>query len=471
MTALSKIHASLRKLPALALLGLAWSHPAHAADDELGIRWTNGLKTEDVRFNALSSNPRANPRMVQVPLNTKTYALYSGEPLLRDQLEDPSARTFMEYLVSCALGPDQEVTWQDRAGVSYAWKGRIGLCPEWNGSPASLECQRWVSACILTRNNALGDRVLLSARGDKPSDPKPFEPAPTVPTDPFIPFTEAPVASTLACTPQEKSIYRDCGFQREQVGRCRKGTRVHVGAGGVPPDVACSNPPLGKTLSGLMMLRVCDGLAACDSAEALAQSDGTCGTYLPAVSFTCPDSETFSVLSAPYLSTDTGAVQVAAANALYPASEQKVFIAREGGFYGNIFGAGALNKEVNVYVDETGVLHKNTDLKIQGSIYPSMYVCNSPTWQDADAYFNERLCTLPGMNCVARPLGSCEAEVTNGSYVGPRCQLANATGMGDYGLCMDPKGIFHDRVVTSFLNQPCELVKSPAACASKKPNW
>lgn len=474
MNALSTIPAPLRKLTALALVGLAWSAPARAADDEYGIRWTNGLKTEDVRFNALSANQRANPRMVQVPLDSRTYALFEGEPVLRNQLEDPSARTFMEYVVSCALNPDQSVYWKDRSGQVYEWKGRIGLCPEWGYGPASPECQRWVSACVLTRNNALGYRVLLSGRGDKPSDPKPFQPAPTVRTDPFIPYTEVPVASTQVCNPQGKSIHRDCGFKLEHVGRCRAGTRVQAGAGGVPSDFTCGSPPLGRTLEGLMMLRVCDGLAACDEARALAQSDGTCGTYLPAVSFTCPSSETFSVLSAPYVSSEPGQVEVAVMGALYPAPEQRTFFIREGAFYGNLFGPGALNKEVDVFVDDAGVLHKEVGLKVQGAIYPGMYACNAPTWENADAYFNERLCTLPGMNCVARPLGSCEASVVYGTYSGPRCQLTNATGLGDYGLCMDTKGVFHEQVVSPHLNQPCELVTTPASCAvsgNLKPGW
>lgn len=452
-----------RKLAALALLGLAWAGPARAADDD--IRWTNGLRTEDVRFNALSANPRANPLMVELPLDPKTYDLSEGDPVLRQQLEDPSARTFMEYLVSCALEPGQAMKWTDRSGQSYEWKGRIGLCPEWAYGPASEECQRWVSACVLARNNAYGYRVLFSGRGDKPSDPKPFLPAPSVRTDPFIRFTELPVASTQECGSPEKGFHRDCGFQLEQVGRCRTGDRVHLGAGGVPTDFACDSAPLGKTLEGLMMLRVCDGLAACDEAAALAQSDGTCGTYLPAVSFTCPASGTFSVLSAPYVSSEVGRVEVAAIDASYPAREEEVFFMREGAFYGNLFGKEALNKAVDVYVDEDGALHKDTGLQVQGPIYLGMYACHAPTWEHAEAYASERLCTLPGMNCVAQPVGNCEDEVKSGNYAGPRCQLTNATGLGDYGKCVDPVGEVHEEVVSPHLNQPCELVNDSYACA------
>jgi hypothetical protein len=450
-----------RALAALALTGLAWSGPALAEGDENGIRWTNGLTTNALRFNALLANPRANPRMVQVPLDSVTYALGTGDPLLRDQLEDPRARTFLEYVVSCALGPTDLVEWTDRAGNGYQWKGSIGLCPAWATGPASPECQRWVSACVLARNNALGHRVLLSARGYMPSNPSLFLPRPAVRTDPFQSPTEVRVNSTKACLGPTSGL-RDCGWQLDLVGRCQYPSRVHLGGGGTPPDFCGTGAPLGTTLEGSNVLRVCNGLGACDASTALAQSDGSCGTQPPAVSFDCPPSETFSVLVGPVESGASGKMQLAAQNAAFPAPEGIAFPIREGAFYGTLFGAGALAPSVNIYVDANGVVQGGTPV-VSGVIYQKMFSCRAPQWSGADAYATSRLCTMPGQNCVAHPLGACDAPVP--TYGGPRCRRDNIVGLHEYGDCVGTTGDVYPQVVTPHLNAACDIVSDPAACA------
>jgi hypothetical protein len=474
MNSLTMKRSLSRTLMVLVLAVVAGAAPARA-EGEGGIRWTNGLQTPDLLFNALTANPRASPRMVNVPLRTETYALGTGDLDLREQLGELSARKFMNYLVSCALAPGQTVQWTDRAGIPYMFEGRLGLCPAWHTGPATANCQKWVSACILARNNADGKRVLFSGRGHKPTDPLPFIPRPEVETDLFHQYTLNRVASTQECSPHEIGIHRNCGFKPERVGQCTPGDRVHVGAGGVPPDALCSAAPLGETLSGTMMLRVCEGFQACNEFKALAQSAVTCSSYLPAVSFDCPASGVFSVMSGSRNSADTGEVQVDVVNAVYPATEQQLFTHREGAFWGTLFGYGALAPGIDVWVDKGGVVHKDVNnVHVTGSIYPKMFACQAPEWEREDAYANARLCALPGENCVAQVVGRCNAVVTAGSYTGPRCQLDNASGFGDYGLCVDTAGVASPQVVTPYLSQPCDNVSDAFACAVESgmpPGW
>jgi hypothetical protein len=287
-----------------------------------------------------------------------------------------------------------------------------------------------------------------------------------VETDLFQHYSFNRVASTLDCDPFETGVFRNCGFKPERVGQCRKGTRVHVGAGGVPPDFACGTPPLGATLEGTVVLRVCEGFGACGGSTALAQSGMTCSSYQPAVSFVCPDSEVFSVMTGSWNSADAGKARVEVRNAVYPAREEQLFSLREGAFFGNIFGVGALAPGVDVWVDGAGQLHKDvSNIHVTGSVYPKMFACTAPGWTRADAYANERLCAIAGENCVAQVVGRCDATVAAGSYTGLRCQVDNASGFGDYGQCVDTAGVVYPQVVTPHLSQPCDNVSDPLLCA------
>src|SRR5690606_31778227 len=124
----------------------------------------------------------------------------------------------------------------------------------------SQACLHRVSACILARNNAFGRRVELSLRGEDASNPHKFELAPvTLPAE-YEPNTSARVASFEACSSHGGSALRDCGWTVDALGRCSPGQTVRLGAGGSAPD-ACAHPePLGTTLSGRAVLRVCEGL-------------------------------------------------------------------------------------------------------------------------------------------------------------------------------------------------------------------
>ena len=86
-----------------------------------------------------------------------------------EDLEDPSSRELMKYLVSCALptGDDVTVTVQ---GTTYTFPGQLGLAPEWGLQvrTCDVSCQQWVSA-VPGRPRRLPGRREISLRGDSHS--------------------------------------------------------------------------------------------------------------------------------------------------------------------------------------------------------------------------------------------------------------------------------------------------------------
>jgi hypothetical protein len=82
-------------------------------------------------------------------------------------LTDPQTQQFLKYLVSCALGPQQSLTWKTAGGTTYTFPGQLGLAPQWAGDRGSCDgsCQRWVSACLLARVDAAGVDREISMRG------------------------------------------------------------------------------------------------------------------------------------------------------------------------------------------------------------------------------------------------------------------------------------------------------------------
>lgn len=214
-----------------------------------------------------------------------------------------------------------------------------------------------------------------------------------------------------------------------------------------------------------MMLRVCDGIIGCDqgSTRYLGQSEGTCSTTQAAVTFTCPASGFFNVMSAPYDSSLTGSVSVAVetgtpAATSYRLSEKAVYRIREGAYYGNIFDAGAL--ATKVYVEEEGRI-VGKDSVVQGSVYRKMFSCQAPEWTDAAAYASHRVCALPGSgaNCAASSVGDC-IDYANRNYPASKCRKDDGAvvwGDGDFEECYDSTGTLWGEPVTVFLHEACGL--------------
>lgn len=86
-------------------------------------------------------------------------------------LQDPdygaNDRTLFHYIVTCALTPDQSVsyTWSDAQGDhDVVEQGQLGLAPEWATGPVYLKSQERVSGCVASRVNYFGVSVQISVR-------------------------------------------------------------------------------------------------------------------------------------------------------------------------------------------------------------------------------------------------------------------------------------------------------------------
>ena len=443
---------------------------------EQPLRVANSLTTQALVLNAISTNPQAIPLLVGnglVPL----FAPTTGNAYLQQQLRDPDARQVMSYLVSCALPRGSNVTWMDPStGLTNVWEGKLGLCPQWKNAAPTEACERWVSACLLARNNAQGRRVELSLRGEDSSRPTLFSLESATKPVQFDPNTDAPVPSYGACGSPGTSVSRDCGWKAEGIGRCVPGQAVRLGAGARAPDQCGSGAVLGAASGARMMLRVCDDIFGCDHGDGrrLERSEGSCATTSAAVTFTCPASGFFNVMSAPYDSAQTGTVTVGVetstqASTRYPLSEAEAFFLREGAYYGNIFEPDSL--AVSVYVDREGKT-RGKDQIVQGSVYRKMYSCQAAGWSGTAAYATHRLCAVPGMgsNCAATSLGLC-VDPTDSRFPASRCQYDDGRlvkGDGDFEVCSDASGDKWMEPITVFLHNACGVVPGapPDVCHS-----
>jgi hypothetical protein len=102
---------------------------------------------------------------------TWTEAAHSASPPLRpgSNLESTAyGRDLLKYIVRCAMphGKSIDIGHGDEPQVA---EGAFGLAPDWSKAPLSPEGRRWVSACVLSFVNALGEHVLISMRGGNPN--------------------------------------------------------------------------------------------------------------------------------------------------------------------------------------------------------------------------------------------------------------------------------------------------------------
>ncbi|WP_395811837.1 hypothetical protein [Archangium minus] len=451
------------------------AEPSTQAEQELRI--ANSLTTRALVYNAISTNPVANNLVANNAL-APLFDPSSGDAYLTQQLHDVDAQHFMSYLVSCALKGTQSIPWMDPATLTpKTWKGKAGLCPEWANQAPSEECKRRVSACILARNNAFGRRVELSLRGEDPSDINRFALEPKTASVDHDPDLAQDVPSFQACTTHQYGAARNCGWKPDYIGRCVPGQTVRLGAGGKAPD-QCSGGSVMGSVSGDMALRVCDGIVGCDHASArkLAHNQGSCGTTQPAVTFTCPASGEFNVMTAPYDSWQSGTAHVGVetgtpAGTSYGLSEKAVFSYREGAFYGTLFDASAL--ATKVYVDEEGKV-VGKEQRIKGSVYRKMFSCYAPEWSQGMAYATSRVCAQPGtgLDCAATVTGACFTPWDQ-NFPASVCEVEDGplvSGDGDFERCMDPaKGMWKEPI-TVYLHAPCDVVsaKNPELCAWRR---
>ncbi|MEM9459218.1 MAG: hypothetical protein AAGF11_33880 [Myxococcota bacterium] len=100
---------------------------------------------------------------VDYGLSTSAGMSERGSVLMNEHL-----RGTAEYLVECALPARDRIT-KVVGDEVLEFRGRLGLAPEWKDGACDVDCQQWVSACLLARTNATGQEIDIWVSGDHPS--------------------------------------------------------------------------------------------------------------------------------------------------------------------------------------------------------------------------------------------------------------------------------------------------------------
>jgi hypothetical protein len=125
----------------------------------------NGLSANGLSANGLSANGLSANGLSANGL-TASGLLGNGSTAL----DDPLTRELLKYVVSCALNDQQSLKFT-AGGATYTFPGDMGLAPQWGFPHGSCDgsCQRWVSACVLSRVDAAGVHREISIRGLHPA--------------------------------------------------------------------------------------------------------------------------------------------------------------------------------------------------------------------------------------------------------------------------------------------------------------
>jgi len=422
----------------------------------------NQVMLNQVMLNGLTGTISNLEALISSPLASKTFSPVGPLP---HALMDPDARTFMTYLVSCALTGEDVITWTHPLyGHHYKWQGALGRCPAWADGAPDKPCRERVSACLLARENLEGKSVAISQRGLSLDGPLALEeelpPKPTT--------LEGDLVSSLApCVGFASGPTRNCGWDAHasRLGTCAPGE-----------DVILECEPGSDTL----VVRVCDGIEACDHGDPRVLAEATaCGKAADTVSFTCGEDGAFAAMIGPPKGHTTFSQSLwsgsfaGASGAEFPAREGALFAIAEGAFYGDIFNPASRHPGVTVTINPSNGEAFTTfapGVADGDVIYQDAYACHAPEWSAGQAYMLHRLCAVvpnegqtdDKLLCLARSLGPCTAPDEPS-----RCSTSDAqpeVGDGDYGGCEDGEGAVRDWPVTVYLHQPCDVVSSPRAC-------
>ena len=169
---------------AVVLGGLAATGCIASPDEEVSVMDDPALQTEALTQNALTQNALTQNALTQNALtqnaltqnaltqnaltqNALTQNALTQNALTQNALEDPNARELFSYIVSCALPDGASLQFTDTGGETHVFDGSLGLASEWGEEDGRCKagCQQWVSGCVLSRLNYLGEHVSISVRG------------------------------------------------------------------------------------------------------------------------------------------------------------------------------------------------------------------------------------------------------------------------------------------------------------------
>jgi len=226
-----------------------------AMEDENGLTM-NGLAMNGLAMNGLAMNGLA---MNGLTMN----GLMQTSDIASTLDSDPLAQMFMKYVVSCALPTGQNVVFPTLAGqTNYTFLGGLGIAPQWgadDGASCDVTCQQWISACAISRVNALGQHVPLSERGNNPGL------ALAAGEATLYPNREATYFGNVFTAPQMRYACRTAGDDQTLIGRpCGNGADVST----------CAITVLGD----------CNSVCSTHNADGSYSSCATpSGTFVPAV--------------------------------------------------------------------------------------------------------------------------------------------------------------------------------------------
>lgn len=125
---------------------------------EQALEEDNGLMGNGLAFNGLAFNGLAFNGLAFNGLSSGAFSTWF-------QKNPQQSDLFMKYLVRCAVPAGQSRTYVN-GSTTYVWPGGLGLAPAWSsGSPATVEEQQTVSACLGALVNKYGRSVLVSILG------------------------------------------------------------------------------------------------------------------------------------------------------------------------------------------------------------------------------------------------------------------------------------------------------------------
>jgi len=156
-------------LALLPLLLTALSLTACGSEAELGEdEYLNVVQGATTVENALTWNSLTSNSLTSNSLTSNS--LTASSPVAITLTDDPLARQLYKYVVSCALPPSATIN-VTLGGTLYSFAGALGLAPDWGkaGGHCDANCRNWVSGCVLSRVNYLGEAVEISLRGNLPA--------------------------------------------------------------------------------------------------------------------------------------------------------------------------------------------------------------------------------------------------------------------------------------------------------------